>query len=70
VLAEIKCDPGLATIPAIVLTTSESESDVLQAYGLHANCYIHKPVDFEKFAQVIREMERFWFALVTLPPKT
>lgn len=68
VLQEIKCDPGLSSIPVIVLTTSMAECDVLDAYGHHANCYIVKPVDFDKFAQVIRDMEKFWFALVTLPP--
>lgn len=68
VLQEIKFDPGLSSIPVIVLTTSKAECDILDAYGHHANCYIVKPVDFDKFAQVIRDMEKFWFALVTLPP--
>lgn len=69
VLAEIKNDRGLAAIPVVVLTTSKAESDVLKAYDHHANCYVVKPVDFDKFAEVIRGMEQFWFAVVTLPPK-
>jgi len=67
VLSEIKNDEQLRTIPVVVLTTSRSEADVLKAYGLHANCYIVKPVDFEKFAEVVRNIEQFWFTVVTLP---
>lgn len=67
VLSEIKVDEKLKFIPVIVLTTSKSEADVLKAYGLHANCYIVKPVDFEKFAEVVRNIENFWFSVVTLP---
>jgi two-component system, chemotaxis family, response regulator Rcp1 len=68
VLREIKSDAQLKIIPVVVLTTSRAEADVLDSYGLHANCYIVKPVDFEKFADVIRTLENFWFAIVTLPP--
>ena len=60
-------DEDLKRIPVVVLTTSEAESDVLAAYGSHANCYIVKPVDFQKFSQVVRSIEGFWFAVVTLP---
>jgi DNA-binding response OmpR family regulator len=67
VLAEIKSDEELKLIPVVVLTTSTSEADVLKAYGLYANCYIVKPVDFEKFADVVNSIEQFWFAVVTLP---
>jgi two-component system response regulator len=67
VLAEIKSDPVLKTIPVVVLTTSKAEEDVLHAYGLHANCYVTKPVDFGAFASVIRTIEKFWFTVVTLP---
>ncbi len=67
VLAEIKTDDALKRIPVVVLTTSKSEADILIAYGLHANCYIVKPVDFEKFAEVVTHIENFWFAVVTLP---
>ena len=68
VLSEIKNDEDLKSIPVVVLTTSSAEADVIQSYGLHANCYIVKPVDFDKFADVIRTLESFWFAVVTLPP--
>jgi CheY-like chemotaxis protein len=67
VLKEIKSDPVLKVIPVVVLTTSKAEVDVLHAYGLHANCYITKPVDFGNFATVVRTIENFWFAVVTLP---
>ena len=69
VLAEIKADPVLKHIPVVVLTTSKAEEDVLEAYGHHANCYITKPVDFAQFVAVVRQVESFWFAVVTLPPK-
>jgi CheY-like chemotaxis protein len=72
VLAEIKTDPGLKTIPVVVLTTSRAEQDVLQAYQHHANCYVTKPVDFEQFCSVVRSIDSFWLMLVTLPgnPRT
>jgi CheY-like chemotaxis protein len=69
VLAEIKADPQLRRIPLVVLTTSSAERDVLRAYDLHANCYITKPVDFERFMQVVRSIEDFWLAVVKLPPQ-
>ena len=64
--SEIKTDEKLKRIPVVVLTTSKSEADVMKAYGLHANCYIVKPVNFEQFADVVRNIETFWFAVVTL----
>ncbi len=67
VLAEIKADPVLRQIPVVVLTTSAAELDILEAYSLHANCYITKPVDLEQFERVIRSIEDFWLALVKLP---
>jgi two-component system, chemotaxis family, response regulator Rcp1 len=67
VLEEIKTDEHLKRIPVVVLTTSKNEADILKAYGLHANCYIVKPVDFEKFADVVQQIENFWFSVVTLP---
>jgi len=67
VLAEIKADPGLRTIPVIILTTSQAEQDILEAYNLHANCYIVKPVGFKNFVTAIQSIESFWFSLVTLP---
>jgi chemotaxis family two-component system response regulator Rcp1 len=68
VLAEIKADPRLATIPVVVLTTSKADEDVLQAYRLHANCYITKPVDFETFIAVVQSIRDFWMGVVVLPP--
>lgn len=68
VLTEIKNDPELRAIPVVVLTMSKAEEDVARAYGLHANCYITKPVDFEKFTDVVRAINDYWFGVVTLPP--
>jgi two-component system, chemotaxis family, response regulator Rcp1 len=68
VLAEIKTDEGLKTIPIVVLTTSCAEQDILRAYQLSANCYITKPVDFNQFLDVVRSIESFWLFVVTLPP--
>jgi two-component system, chemotaxis family, response regulator Rcp1 len=67
VLAEIKADERLKRIPVVVLTTSSAEEDILKAYGLHANCFITKPVGFVNFAQMIRDTGKFWFQVVTLP---
>ncbi len=67
VLAEIKGDPQLFTIPVVVLTTSEAEEDVLAAYKLHANAYITKPVDFERFSQIVHQIDDFFIGLVKLP---
>ena len=67
VLKEIKNDDSLKRIPVVVLTTSKSEEDVLRAYDLHANCYITKPVDFNRFMEVVKSIEDFWLTVVTLP---
>ena len=69
VLAEVKADPDLKRIPVVILTTSRAEEDVLRAYDLHANCYVTKPVDFEQFMRVVREIDEFWVKVVTLPRK-
>ncbi len=69
VLAEIKGDPDLKLIPVVILTTSDDEEDVERAYSLHANCYVTKPVDFNKFMQVVRQIDEFWVKVVTLPRK-
>jgi CheY-like chemotaxis protein len=69
VLSEIDTDEGLRRIPVIVLTTSQSDEDILKAYNLHANCFISKPVDFDKFVQIIQSIEDFWFGVVKLPPR-
>jgi two-component system, chemotaxis family, response regulator Rcp1 len=68
VLADIKADDNLKTIPIVVLTTSRADQDILRAYQLNANCYINKPVDFNQFLEVVRSIEAFWLFVVTLPP--
>ncbi len=67
VLAEIKVDPSLRRIPVVILTTSSADRDILDAYDLHANCYITKPVDLEQFIEVVRSIEDFWLTIVTFP---
>jgi len=67
VLEAIKSDPDLASIPVVVLTTSENEDDVLRSYSLHANAYVTKPVDFERFIDVIRRIDEFFVSVVRLP---
>ena len=69
VLAEVKADENLKLIPVVVLTTSKAEEDVFKAYGLHANCFITKPMDFSRFADVVQTIQEFWFTVVTLPPE-
>jgi len=69
VLGEIKKDDQLKLIPVVVLTTSKAEEDVARSYGLHANCYITKPVEFAKLADAVRGIRDFWLCLVTLPPE-
>ena len=68
VLSALKADPDIADIPVIMLTTSQAEEDVLRSYDLHANCYVTKPVDLEKFIVVVQSIDRFWLNVVTLPP--
>ena len=67
VLSEIKQDPSLRAIPVVILTTSQAEEDVLRSYDLHANCYVTKPVDLEKFILVVKSIDMFWLTIVTLP---
>jgi len=67
VLAEIKNDDDLKRIPVVILTTSKAEEDVLRTYNLHANCYVTKPVDLEKFIVVVKSIDMFWLTVVTLP---
>jgi CheY-like chemotaxis protein len=67
VLAEIKGDEELRTIPVVVLTTSQAEEDVLRSYKLHANAYVTKPVDFERFIDVVRQIDEFFVTVVKLP---
>lgn len=67
VLAEIKANGDLRSIPVVILTTSSAEQDILRAYDQHANCYITKPVDLDSFIDVVRYIEDFWLAIVKLP---
>jgi CheY-like chemotaxis protein len=67
VLKEIKDDPELRRIPVVILTTSKSEEDILRSYELHANCYITKPVDLDRFIDIVKMIEGFWFTIVKLP---
>lgn len=69
VLQEVKADPALRSIPVVILTTSDAERDIAQAYALHANCYIKKPVDLDQFITVVQSIENFWFTIVKLPPE-
>jgi CheY-like chemotaxis protein len=69
VLEEIKSDPKLSTIPVIVLTTSEAEEDVIRSYRTHANAYITKPVDFERFRQIVQQIDDFFLGIVKLPTR-
>lgn len=69
VLRELKEDSDLRLIPAVVLTTSAAEKDILRSYELQANCYITKPVDFESFRRIVSQLKEFWFSLVVLPRK-
>ena len=67
VLAEVKGDPELRAIPIVVLTTSEAEEDVLKSYQLHANAYVTKPVDFQRFVSIVRQIDDFFVSVVRLP---
>ena len=67
VLAEIKADKELKRIPVVILTTSKSEEDVLKSYDLHANCYVTKPLDLDRFIGVVKSIEDFWFTVVKFP---
>jgi CheY-like chemotaxis protein len=70
VLAEIKNDEDLRRIPVVVLTTSQADEDVLRSYSLHANAYVTKPVDFDQFIAVVREIDQFFVSVVKLPPRS
>ena len=67
VLNELKADEELRRIPVIVLTTSMAEPDILMSYDLHANCYIHKPIEFEEFSNTIHAIQQFWLLTAQLP---
>jgi CheY-like chemotaxis protein len=67
VLAEVKGDAALRAIPVVVLTTSKAEEDILRSYDLHANAYVTKPVDFNRFIEVVRQIDEFFVTVVKLP---
>jgi len=67
VLAEIKTNPDLRSIPVVILSTSQSPADIATAYAQHANCYITKPVEFDVFAKHLHAVLNFWFNVATLP---
>jgi len=67
VLREIKRDPNLKRIPVVIMTASDDEKDILSAYDGHANCYVTKPVDMDKFLEAVRSIEDFWMTIVRLP---
>jgi CheY-like chemotaxis protein len=67
VLNELKSDPELRLIPVVILTTSQAEEDIVRSYSLHANAYVTKPVDFDRFMDVIRQIDNFFITVVKLP---
>ncbi len=67
VLEKVKSDDNLRRIPIIVLTTSDADQDILKSYNLHVNCYLNKPVDFDKFFDIIQKIEDFWLTTAILP---
>ncbi|MGC9356666.1 MAG: response regulator [Anaerolineae bacterium] len=67
VLAEIKSDTNLHHIPVLVLTSSDADRDISQAYELHANCYITKPADLDQFFDMMKSLENFWLGVAKLP---
>ena len=69
VLQEIKNDESLRQIPVVVLTTSQRDEDILRSYQLHANAYVTKPVDFDRFIKVVRQIDDFFVTVVKLPPR-
>jgi CheY-like chemotaxis protein len=69
VLARVKSDPELLTIPVIIMTTSSAEQDILESYKLHVNCYITKPVQVQDFINVVKTIDEFWIGIVCLPKR-
>ncbi len=70
VLSLIKEDANLKAIPAIILTTSEAEADIVKSYQLHANCYLTKPVRLEEFESLVRSISDFWLTRVRFPQES
>ncbi|HEY9778256.1 MAG TPA: response regulator [Planktothrix sp.] len=69
VLAEIKNTPRLRKIPVVILSTSQSDEDILKSYNLQASCYVSKPIDLDKFTAIIKSFDEFWFSAVRFPPR-
>jgi CheY-like chemotaxis protein len=67
VLKEVKGDPDLRRIPVVMMTHSDDQRDVLDAYNAHVNCYVTKPVDLDQFITAVKSIENFWFSIVKLP---
>jgi CheY-like chemotaxis protein len=67
VLAELKADQNLHSIPVVVLTSSQSEQDILRSYSLHASAFVTKPLEFERFLDAIRQIDGFFLSLAKLP---
>lgn len=67
VLAEIKSEPSLKTIPVVIISSSEAEQDIIKSYNLNANCYVTKPVNFDQFIKVVQSINDFWLTIVKLP---
>jgi CheY-like chemotaxis protein len=69
VLAEVKSDPELRRIPVVVLTTSQAHEDIAKSYDLHASVHVSKPVDFDDFAGVVKQIDEFFGSVAQLPPE-
>ena len=69
VLANIKKHKDLRRIPVVILTSSKAEEDIIKTYSLHANAYVQKPLDFNSFTEVVKQIESFWMGIVVLPNK-
>jgi len=69
VLAELKANVDLQSIPVLILTTSNSDEDILKSYKLNASCYITKPMDLDKFTDIVKSLDKFWFANVRFPTR-
>jgi len=67
VLAHIKEDPDLKSIPIVILTTSDAEADIVKSYQLHANCYLSKPVQLDSFEMLVKSVNDFWLTKAELP---
>lgn len=67
VLAEMRADPRMRSVPVVILSTSQADEDINRSYELGANCYINKPVEVERFIEAIRLLQRFWLKTVELP---